>query len=145
MYFFLIAFFQKSWSDAKKFCVDHGMQLVTLKTREKMQKLNDSIPSTTVASKFFTSQNSILFVISAHFWVDASDVGQQPGHFVWADGTEVNTDRALWYRSYPFNFGAGKETFIVFWTGYGQFIDAIISRTLSFICELAKEDLISCI
>jgi len=72
--------------------------------------------------------------------VDASDIGQQPGQFVWADGTKV--DEAFWYNSNPNDFGTGKETCVFLLAPDGHLVD--ISCTfagISFICEVAEKDL----
>jgi len=77
---------------------------------------------------------AFLFVAD-QFWMDASDIGQQPGHFVWADGTKL--DAALWASGQPNDFFGGKEICVSLYTGNGNLFDYPCVYSLSFICEVA--------
>jgi len=121
------------------------MQLATLKTSYKIKTLSDANPHKGNVRKLVRPsllktkiQNSF---VADYFWVDASDVGQQPGQFVWqSDGTKV--DEAFWRIGQPNDFGAGEETCVNLWTGNGELFDFRCSRLdISFICELAEKDL----
>jgi len=72
--------------------------------------------------------------------VDASDVGQEPGQFVWqSDGTKV--DAALWARGNPDHFGAGEDAGVYLKTEHGKLFDYRCSSAhFSFICEVAEKD-----
>jgi len=74
-------------------------------------------------------------------WVSASDLGQRPGHFLWADGEKV--DAAFWESKYrcPRDFGSGKETCVIFISETGKLGDKNCAKTFDFICELAPGDL----
>jgi len=86
------------------------------------------------------SIKNVVLSVADNFWVDASDVGQQPGQFVWADGTKV--DEALWQSGEPNNFGAGREACVYLFTESGKLRDFFCSYTeISFICEVADKDL----
>jgi len=126
------------------------MQLVTLKTSEKMKKLSDANPHK--GTKILKSCYDLVyckrrrkqaFFAADRSWVDASDVGQQPGHFSWADGTEM--DAAFWFNGHsePNSFGAGRETCVFLYSGNGKLYDLTCSRSdISFICEVAEKDLL---
>jgi len=72
------------------------------------------------------------------FWVGASDVGQQPGHFLWSDGRKV--DGALFKSGEPSHFGSGKETCVRLVSSQGKLFDQPCSSMLYFVCKLAKKD-----
>jgi len=121
------------------------MQLITLKTSDKMKKVSDANPYKGIsASKLFQasffimeSKNCVTFVAD-WFWVDASDIGQRPGQFVWADGTKV--DEALWKNEHRGAIAAGKETCAELWTETGKLYDiGCTYAQFSFICELAED------
>jgi len=93
-------------------------------------------------NEFFQKEDkSCVFFVADAFWVGASDIGQKPGQFVWqSDGTKVA--RSLWRSGEPNDFGAGKETCAHLWTSFGKLFDFRCSHPeISFICELADEDL----
>jgi len=121
------------------------MQLATLKTEDEFKKISDGNPyriSKLFTDEFFENEDKNYFV-SDDFWVDASDIGQQPGHFVWqSDGTRV--DAALWESGWPDSFGAGKETCGFLRTANRKLFDTSCSSAgRSFICQVAKKDLAS--
>jgi len=81
---------------------------------------------------------NLRFSFSGWFWVDASDIGQQPGHFAWSDGRKVNnTFSNFWYSGEPNNFGTGKETCVFLSADSGKLRDEPCSHSRAIICELA--------
>jgi len=121
------------------------MQLATLKTVDKIQKLSDANPHKAIRScklflLFLKWRLKTIFVAVA-FWVDASDVGQQPGQFVWqSDGSKV--DAANWGPGNPDDFGAGKKACVYLSTYNAKLGDSpCIYAGWAFVCELAEQDL----
>jgi len=120
------------------------MQLATLKTVDEFKKITDVNPYR--ISKFCLRTMSFLenedknYFVSDDFWVDASDIGQQPGQFEWqSDGTKV--DAALWYSGWPDSFGAGRETCSFLRTANRKLFDIPCSSAgRSFICQVAEKD-----
>jgi len=104
--------------------------------------LNETPANYIIFERCYWKQRGKLYLFVADkFWVGASDVEQQPGHFVWqSDGTKV--DEALWKFGYPDRFGAGRETCVYFGTESGRLFDYRCNHAiLSFICEVAQKDL----
>jgi len=81
--------------------------------------------------------------LSEWYWVDASDIGQQPGHFAWSDGRKVNdTFSNFWVSGNPGDFGAGKEACVYLVADSGKFGDyQCKSKDKAFICEMAAKHL----
>jgi len=80
-----------------------------------------------------------LLNFSGAYWVGASDIGQQPGHFVWQSDWTKAVDAAFWMSGQPRVFGAGKEACVDVFEG--KLRDQECSNTISFVCELDKNDL----
>jgi len=72
------------------------------------------------------------------FWVDASDIGRQPGDFYWTGGMKV--DQFFWGGIDPNQFGQGLETCADIYSVNGKMYDWPCSEKLSYICELPKQD-----
>jgi len=74
--------------------------------------------------------------------VDASDIGQQPGHFSWSDGRKVNDAFSnFWESGQPDDFGAGKETCVWLRADSGKLRDSPCAKNWAIICEVAAKDL----
>jgi len=152
---------QTRWRNAQKFCSENGLKLATVNIQEEMNKLSDAaapfkgnnwrpINSNRLYSKFSSacyfcifltwSKHLFIFSVKGEHWLDASDIGQQPGHFLWADGTKV--DRALWGSGEPDHFSAGKEACVELNANTRRLYDVPCSIDFySFICEVAEKDL----
>ncbi|CAB3386905.1 Hypothetical predicted protein [Cloeon dipterum] len=102
-------YFHKKWvdhEDAKRFCKRNNMRLPILDTREEL----DVVHATA------------LNISGVAWWVDASDVGREPGQFRWGNGQELPLNSSLWFKeeNQPNSFGPGKKTCVVFSTFYAK-------------------------
>jgi len=77
--------------------------------------------------------------------VGASDVGQEPGLFMWEEGFELlkrskGNWKTLWEDHEPDDFGHGKETCVWLDQDTGNLCDRPCRENMFFICELAPRD-----
>jgi len=146
-----------NWKSARAFCSAHGMELASFHTKMEFEDVVRNNPKRgqsacefailyypVVDYYFFAKQKlKSLSKLSSHsgsYWVGASDIGQNPGHFLWADGTEV--DNTFWYTgTFPSRYGSGKETCVDLWAGNGKLHDVPCNDLRSsMICELPPKD-----
>jgi len=73
------------------------------------------------------------------YWIGASDVGQEPGHFMWANNKKVDT--TLWATGNPKEFGTGKKTCVNVGAKNGYLYDGNCSTGYYYMCQLAYTDL----
>ncbi|KAI7811270.1 CD209 antigen-like protein E [Triplophysa rosa] len=77
---------EKSWSDGRRFCRDHGADLVIINTEEEQKFISSLIKQTT--------------------WIGLSDTLQE-GVMKWVDGTSVN--KGFWLQGEPNNMGGDED------------------------------------
>jgi len=115
------------------------MQLATFETKQEMQLVANATPTSYCAFGKRLKSSSCSNYVSGGYWVSASDIGQQPGHFLWVDRSKVGVD--LWAASNPNYFGPGKETCVYLSIAGQNLLDSSCKGDGNWICELPPKDL----
>ncbi|XP_065346078.1 C-type lectin domain family 17, member A-like isoform X2 [Cloeon dipterum] len=118
-------FFHEDWSNfdkAKNFCQRNNGRLPILDTREDLDVVREK------AGK----------ISGVAWWVDASDEGQEPGQYRWANGKELPLNSSLWFKQgkQPNSFGPGQRTCVAFSTWYGNLLwDDSCGKSKFVVCQ----------
>lgn len=75
-----------------------------------------------------------LLAVENGIWLDASDIGQEPGQFYWSDGTQV--DNSTWKTGEPDAFGAGTEACAYLSANAAKLRDWSCSGKSYILCEV---------
>ncbi|XP_065350011.1 pulmonary surfactant-associated protein A-like isoform X1 [Cloeon dipterum] len=112
-------FYKYTWYDAKEFCENSGGVLASTHNEDELKTIYKANP-----------------IASSKPWVfvSATDIGQNPGNFYWADGSILDRNSSMWLEDNdPDAYGVGKET-CVYMTD-GKLADATCINYAYFVCE----------
>ncbi|XP_065346086.1 alpha-N-acetylgalactosamine-specific lectin-like [Cloeon dipterum] len=109
-----------TYDEAKGFCESNNMRLPIIETIDELD---------VVLARANTT-------VGVSWWVDASDIGQEPGHFRWGNGQELPRNSSLWQEEQPNSFGPGKKTCVFYSSFFGKHLfDTICDDIYWAVCQ----------
>jgi len=69
------------------------------------------------------------------FWLSASDIGRQPGHFHWSDGTPLGKN--MWDEGILDAFGADKQACVALVVEVAALSDYACTQVSNVLCEVS--------
>ncbi|XP_065334021.1 C-type lectin domain family 17, member A-like [Cloeon dipterum] len=109
----------KAFYDARIFCNDNGLNLVSIETAEEAALIQSLAPE------------------GGFYWTSGTDVNQEHGSFFWASGLPISLSDGLWAANEPNDYlTAPTEVSVAFDLDSGTIGDYVFWDYYKFICEL---------
>ncbi|CAB3373941.1 Hypothetical predicted protein [Cloeon dipterum] len=95
-------FYKYTWYDAKEFCKNSGGVLASTRNEDELKTIYEANP--------ISSSKPWVFV-------SATDIGQNPGNFYWADGSTLDRNSSMWLEdSDPDAYGQAEiRHLFIYW------------------------------
>ncbi|CAB3372286.1 Hypothetical predicted protein [Cloeon dipterum] len=111
---------KRTWHVSKAFCEEHGMHLATTKNAEEIYILHRKLR---------------VLKIDELAWLSGTNSKQEHGHFIWHDGSVMNTNSTMWDNKNK-ALVEGVDRCLFVYKGFEAFLyHAKCDRESAFICE----------